>query len=134
MEKKKSILVVDDDEASLQSLKSILHLEGYSVDTAETAGEAVEKYEARYYNLALLDLRLPDMKGTDLLLKMQEIRPKMVKIVVTGFPSFDTAVESLNRGADGYVMKPIDPEKLLKIIEGKLKEQEVDLYRFVIPH
>ena len=84
--------------------------------------------------MALLDMRLPDMKGTDLLLKMQETRPKMVKIMVTGYPSFDTAVESLNRGADGYIMKPIDPEKLLRIIEGKLRDQEADLYRFVIPH
>ena len=134
MEKKKSILVVDDDRASLQSLKSILQFEGYSVDTAETAKEAIEKSQARYYNMALLDMRLPDMKGTDLLLKMQETRPKMVKIMVTGYPSFDTAVESLNRGADGYIMKPIDPEKLLKIIEGKLRDQEADLYRFVIPH
>jgi len=123
-EEKKSILVVDDDEAILKSFKKILELEGYIVDTAKTGGEAIEKSKDRFYNLALLDIRLPDMEGTKLLVKMHRTTPKMMKIMVTGYPSLENAVEALNLGADAYVIKPVDPEELLRVVEEKLKEQE----------
>jgi DNA-binding response OmpR family regulator len=68
--KGKSIIVVDDDEIILRGLKNVLELEGYHVDTAETGRNAVEKSKTRYYNLALLDIKLPDIEGTDLLIKI----------------------------------------------------------------
>lgn len=121
---KKSILIVDDDKAILQSLKAFLQSKDYSVDTAETGREAMEKSEARYYNLALLDIKLPDMEGTELLTEMHRETPRMMKIMITGHPSLENAVEALNLGADAYIMKPVDPEELLEIVEEKLKEQE----------
>lgn len=122
--KKKSILVVDDDETVLKSLKDILQSNGYRVDTAKTGKEAIEKSERRFYNLALLDIVLPNMQGTKLLTKMHRTTPKMMKIMVTGYPSLQNAVESLNLGADAYVVKPVSPEELLRVVEDKLKEQE----------
>ena len=127
------ILVVDDDPTILQTLKAILQSEGYSVDTAETGEEAIEKSRAYQYNLALLDIRLPDMEGTRLLTKMCFRSPRMRTIMITGYPSLESAIESLNSGADGYMVKPLDPENLLKIIEDKLNEQEVEEYRTVVP-
>ena len=122
-EEKKSILIVEDDKAITKSLKEVLQLEGYSVDTAETGREAIEKSEAQFYNLALLDIKLPDMEGTKLLTTMHENTPKMVKIMITGYPSLENAVEALNHGADAYVVKPVKPEKLLALIEEKLEKQ-----------
>ncbi len=125
MEKeKKSILIVDDDKAILKSLKDILESEGYSVDTAETGREAIKKSEAQFYNLALLDIKLPDMEGTKLLTKMHRATPRMMKIMVTGHASLENAVESLNLGADAYIVKPVNPENLLKVVEEKLREQK----------
>ena len=121
---KKSILIVDDDKDILRSLKDILRSKGYIVGTAETGREAVEKSEDKFYNLALLDIKLPDMEGTELLTKMHRAMPRMMKIMVTGYPSLENAVESLNLGADAYIMKPVDPKNLLKVVEEKLKEQE----------
>jgi DNA-binding response OmpR family regulator len=115
---------VDDDKIILRGLKNVLELEGYHVDTAETGQNAVEKSETCYYNLALLDIKLPDIEGTDLLIKMHDSLPKMVKIMVTGFPGLESAVKSLNMGADAYLMKPVKPRELLKIVREKLMAQE----------
>jgi len=121
---KKSILIVDDDKSILESLKDILQSEGYSVDTVETGREAIEKSSDRFYNLALLDIKLPDIEGTELLTKMHRDTPRMMKIMITGYPSLENAVKALNLGADAYVMKPVNPGKLLKVVEEKLREQE----------
>ncbi|MEM3018015.1 MAG: response regulator [Candidatus Bathyarchaeia archaeon] len=123
MIEKKRILVVDDDPDILSSLKSILEFKGYMVDTAVNGREAIEKSKSEYYNLALLDIKLPDMEGTDLLTKMHRTTPKMMKVMLTGYPSLENAVKSLNLGADAYIMKPVKPEVLLKTIEEKLREQ-----------
>ena len=123
MNKKKSILIVEDDKAIIKSLKDILQSEGYSVDIAENGREAIQKSKEKFFNMALLDIKLPDMEGTKLLTLMHEDLPKMVKIMVTGYPSLENAVEALNLGADAYVIKPIKPEKLLALIKEKLEKQ-----------
>jgi DNA-binding NtrC family response regulator len=122
--KKKSILVVDDDTAILKYATRILRSEGYDVDAAETGFEAIEKSNNHFYNLALLDIKLPDMEGTELLTKMHRTTPLMMKIMVTGFPSLENAVEALNMGADAYLLKPVELDELLKVVKEKLKEQE----------
>jgi DNA-binding NtrC family response regulator len=124
LEKKKSILVIDDDEVVLNSIAEALRLEGYKVDTAETGKEAIRKGNLRFYNLVLIDIRLPDMEGTKLLKAMKETTPKMVKIIVTGYPSLQNATEALNKGADGYVIKPVDIPKLLTTVKEHLQKQE----------
>ena len=121
--KKKSILVVEDDKAILKGLKGILQSEDYSVDTAETGQEALQKSKTKFFNLALLDIKLPDIEGTELLKIMHKNQPEMMKIMVTGYPSLENAVIALNQGADAYVIKPVNPEKLLDLIEEKLDEQ-----------
>ena len=123
-DKKKRILIVDDDKAILQSLKGILEEEGYDVDTVETGREAMEKAEKNFYNLAFLDIRLQDIDGTELLAKMHNWTPRTMKVMITGYASLENAVKSLNLGADAYITKAIDPEELLKVVSEKLKEQE----------
>lgn len=120
---KSSILIVDDDESILATLSAILEGQGYDIDTAKNGKEAIEKSKSRFFNLALLDIRLPDMEGTKLLTTMHDSMPKMVKIMLTGYPSLQNAIEALNLGADAYIIKPVDPEKLIKIIKEKLEKQ-----------
>jgi len=122
---KKRILVIDDDMVVRKNFKAILELEGYNVDTAVTAKEAVDKSNASFYNLVLIDIRLPDMEGTQLLTTMRDTIPKMVKIIVTGYPSLENAQDAVNMGADGYVVKPImDTDEFLQKIKEHLKKQE----------
>lgn len=118
------ILIVDDDESVSKTLSVILQGEGYQTTTATTAKEAIKKSETGFYNVALLDIKLPDMLGTQLLARLQEIAPKTVKIMITGYPSLQNAVEALNFGAESYVMKPLDPSELLKTIKEKLQTQQ----------
>jgi len=123
VQKKKRILIVDDDEAVLKSIEEYLVLKGYVVDTAKTGREAVEKSKKGFFNLAILDLRLPDIGGTELLTKMHDTEPRMIKIILTGYPNTENAIDSVNKGADAYVVKPVQLEKMLKLIEQKLAEQ-----------
>ncbi|MDD4652673.1 MAG: response regulator [Methanothrix sp.] len=122
----KLILVVDDDKGILKSFSAILELKGYRVSTAECGHEAIEKDQANYYNMALIDIKLPDLNGTELLNEFHQINPDTKKIIITGYATLENAIESLNRGADGYLVKPVTPGKLLSCVANKLKEQEVE--------
>ena len=117
------ILIVDDDESIRTVLSTILSDEGYSVDMARTGKEAVKKSNTKLYNLALIDIRLPDTEGTTLLTRIKKASPRMRKIIITGYPSLQNAVDALNKGADAYVMKPFDMRKVLATIEEQLEKQ-----------
>lgn len=120
---KASILIVEDDANIRQTLSTILQQKGYKTDTAKNGQEAIQKSKTKFFNLALLDIKLPDMEGTKLLTTLHQDLPKMMKIMITGYPSVENAVEAVNKGADAYIIKPVKPEKLLTLIEEKLQEQ-----------
>jgi DNA-binding NtrC family response regulator len=120
---KARIIVIDDDEAIREVFSMILRQKGYEVDTAQNATEAIEKSHSNLYHLALVDIRLPDIEGTKLLEKLAEPTPKMKKIIITGYPSLNNSVESLNLGADGYIMKPVDAAALVSMVEKHLTER-----------
>jgi len=118
------ILVVDDEDGIRKTISLILQRAGYTVDTAENGKQAVEKSENNFYNLALIDIRLPDMEGTELLSRLKETTPRMVKIILTGFPGLENAVTAINKGVDGYLVKPVDTDALLKKINERLEMQK----------
>jgi len=118
------IIIVDDDEGIRETLAAILQEEGYQVDTAESGKEAIEKTDAKFYNLALIDIRLPDIEGIDLLKQIKDTVPKVRKIIITGYPTLQNAVKAVNNGADAYVLKPFDMEKVLRIIGEQLEKQQ----------
>jgi two-component system response regulator PilR (NtrC family) len=129
MDERARILVVDDDESIRKAISTILEEKGYEVDTAESGREAIKKTHDGFYNLALIDIRLPDMEGTELLLRMKETTPRIVKIVVTGFPSLQNAMDAVNRNADAYVIKPVHIDDLLETIRMHLeKQRQAKLY------
>ena len=118
---KKRVIVVDDDKSILRTFTRILQKSDYEIDAAETGKEALEKSANQAYDLALIDIRLPDMDGTDLLAKMRQTMRDGIKIMITGFPSLETGVKALDEGADAYLVKPVKPEELLALIKEKFK-------------
>ena len=105
-------------------MTAILEDEGYMVDSASSGKEAIQKTNNTQYNLALLDIRLPDMEGIELLKLMKESVPRTRKIMVTGYPSMQNAIGALNKNADAYLVKPVDVEKLLDMVVEQLRLQE----------
>ena len=122
--RKNAILVVDDDKSITKSVSALLELEGYDVDVAENGKEAIEKSNSKFFDLALVDVRLPDMLGTELLNAMKETTPKMAKIILTGFPSMQNAITAVNEGADAFIWKPVNGDKLLGVIKDRLQKRE----------
>lgn len=118
------ILIVDDDENIRKTMQTILEDEGYVVDLATTGNEAIELTQEETYNIALLDIRLPDIEGVELLKLIKDNIPKTRKIMVTGYPSMQNAIAALNKNADAYLTKPVGVEKLLSIVKEQLQLQK----------
>jgi DNA-binding NtrC family response regulator len=122
-------LVVDDDAEVRKTLSSVLLNEGYLVETVENGRQAIKASEKEYFDVALIDIELPDMDGTELLLRLKDKHPRMVKIIITGFPSLENTVKAVNEGADGYILKPFSIPELLKIIRKCLDEKTGEYLR-----
>lgn len=124
MDEKVRILIVDDDEGIRASLAAVLKKKDFDVDTAKNGKEAIAKTRKSFYNVILVDIKLPDIEGVDLLRKIQDTVPKMRKIIVTGYPTLNNAVQAVNFGADAYVIKPFDVDNLLMKINEQLQKQK----------
>jgi PAS domain S-box-containing protein len=119
------ILVIDDDESTRKSLSLIFQAKGYDVETAATGRAAAEKASERPFNLALIDIRLPDMEGMDLLAPLKETNPDIVLILVTGYVSLDSVVQAMNQGASAYITKPLDMDEVLTTVNQALEKQRL---------
>ncbi len=124
MDNKPSILIIDDDKDTRKGLSKILGEKGYKIETAGTGKEAIRKAEERFFNLALLDIKLPDIKGTELLPALKKIHPHIDVIIVTGYASLENTVQALNGGASAYMTKPIDLDELFATLKKLLKKQQ----------
>jgi len=111
-EKKKRILVVDDDVTILKVFKNILEKEGYIVEAVDTGKVAAERIKKEKFNVCIIDVKLPDMDGTELLLKLTKT-PETIKIIVTGFSSDEVGKKAADYGADDFLVKPVKPESSL---------------------
>ena len=108
-----TLLIVDDDLDFAASLKLILENEDYQPLMAHSEEEALATVEENTVDLALLDIRLGQDDGIDLLLKLKEIQPDILCVMVTGFGSIETAIQALRNGAYDYLRKPVNPGELL---------------------
>jgi DNA-binding response OmpR family regulator len=119
---RKLVLVIDDDKSILTSTTKVLERNGFSTDIAETGKEAIEKSKARHYDVALVDLKLPDMEGVAVLSKANF--QNTVKIMLTGYPSLVSGMQAMDSGVDAYLRKPVRPEELVMLIKAKLSKQK----------
>jgi DNA-binding NtrC family response regulator len=123
MEQKESILIIDDDESTCKSLSLILNKKGYDTGTASMGKEALQKVRERFFNLALLDLKLPDTEGVELVTPLQRIHPDMVILIITGHASLESAVRTSLEGALAYITKPLNIDSLLTAVRDALERQ-----------
>jgi DNA-binding NtrC family response regulator len=110
-----------------ESMVKILESVGYQVDVVNTGKEANAKIQNQFYNLVLLDIKLPDITGIELLSMINQYSSRTRKIVLTGFPDTNTAIRAVNEKADAYLVKPFDAEKLIEVIKKNLELQKEDL-------
>jgi DNA-binding response OmpR family regulator len=117
------ILVVEDDESTRKSLQLIFKEKGYLVDSAGSGEEALRLLDKTNYNLAIVDIRLPDTVGTALLPSFKDHNSQISIIMVTGYASLETAVQALNEGAEAYITKPVNVELVLATIRRVFEKQ-----------
>ena len=117
------ILIVEDDSFIITFTSKVLKSRGYLVTTAMTGKDALKKIQASNYNLVLLDIGLPDMTGTEILKQIREINQDIIVIMITGNPQLDSSIDSVNYGADWYLIKPINDTDLVDIVEEKIKQR-----------
>ena len=118
------IIIIDDDAGLGKVLEAILSQEGYQTTTVQTGEAAIKKCQMQTFDVALVDIKLPDMEGTELLELLKKITPTTLLIVMTGYPSLDNAVRSLNLGVDNYIVKPFKSLKLLEQIKAQLERRQ----------
>ena len=129
-----SILIIDDEAAIRESLETLLTLEGYSVDTAADGPQGLLRLDTRYYDLVLLDLALPGQNGLEVLARIRERQADLPVIMITAYGTVDNVVDAMRAGAQNFVQKPWDNEKLLADIRASIarhraEEENVQLKR-----
>ncbi len=122
---KPAILVVDDDEVMRQTLSDVLKKKGYAISTAETGRQTISFIKEQLFDLILLDIRLPDMDGLDVLKDIKEIESDLMVIVMTAYSDVQTAVTAMKSGAYDYIDKPFELEELKILIKKALETQSL---------
>ena len=120
--KQKRILLVDDNANVLAVLSDFLKSNGYTVCEARDAQRAIEVVKEELPDLALIDLRMPEMDGIKLMLSLRKTKPRLPVIIYSGYPSMNTAIEALKNGADDYIAKPFSLDELKMGINQVLKK------------
>src|SRR5688572_24385166 len=114
------ILIVDDEKAIRNTLKDILQYEKFEVDEAADGAEALKKVETLHFDLVFCDIKMPKMDGLEVLTRMQEMKPDMPVVMISGHGTIDTAVEAIKKGAFDFVSKPPDLNRLLITVRNAL--------------
>jgi CheY-like chemotaxis protein len=137
---KARILAVDDEAVVLDSFRRILVLEGFNVDTVESGPEALGLVQRHDYDFVFTDLKMPDMDGVEVVKAVKHLRPDVDVVVVTGYGTIETAVETLQHGAIEYVQKPFTAEELAEFArkllikrQARLDAQSLPVVRLVSP-
>ncbi len=121
--RQKKALIVDDDTSILNNFRRLLEEDGFAVDTASTGKEAIKKLKKNDFDVCLVDFRLPDIVGTEII--KQITNPKTVKLLVTGYSSEKTGINAADSGADDYLAKPVKAEDLTAIVKERLRIKEL---------
>src|SRR5437773_10051097 len=117
------VLIIDDERPVLMTLEALLKRHGYQVDTAPTAAQGLKVLKSKSPTLVLLDLRLPDADGLEMLDRIKTGLPEVPVITLSAHDSLHNAIESIKRGAYHFISKPYAPEELLSLMEKALEKQ-----------
>ncbi len=120
-----TILVIDDDRPIRNTLKEILEFEKFKVDDAEDGLAAILKIEKKNYDLVLCDIKMPKMDGIEVLHKIQELKPEMPVVMISGHGDIETAVGAIKLGAFDFIAKPLDLNRLLVTVRNALDRTEL---------
>ena len=120
---KANLLVVDDDASVCKSVATVLENEGYTVDLVSSGEEAVETARKKRYALAIVDLMLPGISGIEVLQEIKKYNPNITVIMITGYPSVKTAVQSIKLSAFDYIPKPFTPNELRSLVARALERR-----------
>jgi CheY-like chemotaxis protein len=120
------ILAVDDEENFLQLLSHTLEKDGYAVKTAMNGQEAMKRVEQEQFDLALLDVRMAPMDGLAVLGDIKRRSPHTKVIMITAYPSPESRSLSLQKGAEGFLVKPIEIQELKQTIRAMLSHLDID--------
>ncbi len=118
-----TILIVEDEDTLRESLKRVFEREGYGVDVAATAEQALELYDETVHDVVLADIILPEMDGLEMLSLVKKRNPEQIFILMTAYASIETAIRALREGAYDYLMKPIIHEELKRVIRNALYQR-----------
>lgn len=132
-EKKKKILVVDDEINVCRSIRQSIESEDYEVDMALSGEEAIKKDKTKLYDLIITDLMMPGISGMDLLTSLKNARPGVNVIIITGYPTIKTAVQSIKIGAFDYLPKPFTPNDLRSLVSRAFKKAEAEKKESALP-
>lgn len=116
------ILLVDDDRLLREVIGDFLVANGYYVDLAEDGNHALAKFSPGKYDLALIDLVMPGLNGLELMAKIMEADPDIFCLIMTGYPTIDSAYKCMIDGASDYIIKPFQLMELLTVIERYTKK------------
>jgi DNA-binding NtrC family response regulator len=125
MTEKANILIIDDDAAILDSCSQVLKKEGYAVKGARDGNEGLKLFKEEFFHIVLLDLKLPDLDGMEILSRIKEENPGTHVIIITGYATVESAVDAMKRGAFNYLSKPFSPEELRIVTRKALKNREI---------
>ena len=125
MAKKTRILIVDDYMGICSALTAVFGEEGYETETAGTGKDAIEKAQENFFNISLLDIKLPDTEGINLVAPLKELHPDMDVLMITGHASLETAVRALHEGASAYIIKPLNMHEVLGVVRDALEKQRL---------
>jgi YesN/AraC family two-component response regulator len=121
---KVTLLLVDDEEAILRTLGAVLRMHGFEVETANNVSSALQLIHSSQFDVLLTDLNIGQpADGFTLVSAMRRTQPNAVTMIITGYPDFETALESLRKQVDDYIVKPADPKDLIQKIELKLNNR-----------
>ncbi len=126
MNKKGNILIVDDEPIVRDSLSKWFREEGYEVGKAENAREALGQLTQQDWDIALVDIKMPDVDGIELQSRFREVKPNLPVIIMTGYASVESAVAALKNGAYDYVVKPFDPEEMAHTVHNALAHKKAE--------
>jgi DNA-binding NtrC family response regulator len=117
------VLVIDDDAAIRELLETVLQKDGYEVHTLDDSTRADTKVREGKYHLVLLDIMMPNQDGLETLKRIRKIDRDLAVVMITGYPSLDTAVQSMKLDALDYLRKPFTVEELRAVVDRVLKKK-----------